>query len=320
MSTPIDLSDALRTPPPSASAPGGGKGRGRGNGTRLDDIARPALWIALPISALLLTYLGWGLLGGAWADPRWKQQTHPYHLLQLSNIGLVFTLMRIAAVVLVVALLICCLRDEGVGYALLGMAAVLYFGLPLLTGQIYIWQSLHETDASQVALRGMQTVALFYGVPGLIWTAWALVSASDRAAEAAAIRRANIKYATASAARSLGGKVPPRLTAQQRQNRTYQILSVVVLLAEPVLVLFNLDAVKGWTGHLLAGVEQVTNRFTLTPNAKRHRGVARRGQRDYPLDRADHPEPGGAVAGPETSGILLLPAQPNCWTENNYDH
>ena len=79
--------------------------------------------------------------------------------------------MRIAAVVLVAALLICCLRDEGVGYALLGMAAVLYFGLPLLTGQIYIWQSLRETDASHVALQGVQTVALLYGVPGLIWTA-----------------------------------------------------------------------------------------------------------------------------------------------------
>ena len=160
----------------------------------------------------MLTYLGWGLLSGAWADPAWKQQTHPYHLLQLSNIRLVIELMEIAAVVLVTALLVCCLRDEGVGYALLGMAAVLYFGLPLLTGQIYIWQSQHETNASHFALQGVQNVALFYGLPGLIWSGVGLIRRFIAAGEVAAIRRANIKYATTSAARSLGVKAPPRLT------------------------------------------------------------------------------------------------------------
>jgi hypothetical protein len=266
MSMPIDLSDALRATPPPASAPGGGKGRGRGTGTRLDDVARPALWIALLATALLLTYLGWGLLGGAWSNPTWKQQTHQYHLLQFSNIALVLGLMRLAAVVLVVALLICCLRDEGVGYALLGMAAVLYYGLPLLAGQIYIWQGLHETDASRLALIGVQDVALLYGVPGLIWSGVGIAMRFIAAGEVAAIRRANVKYATTSAARSLGVKTPSHLTVLQRRNRTYQVLSVIILLAEPVLVLCNLDTVKGLTGHLLAGVEQVTNRFTLAPN------------------------------------------------------
>ena len=33
-----------------------------------------------------------------------------------------------------------------------------------------------------------------------------------------------------------------------------------------MLVLFNLDAVKGLTGHLLSAVEQVTNRFTVAPS------------------------------------------------------
>ena len=180
MSTPIDLSDALRTPPPSAPAPGGEEAAGRGAGTRLDDIARPALWIALIVSALLLMYLGGGLLGGAWADPAWKHQTHQYRVLQISNIGLVLSLMRIAAVVLVAALLICCLSDEGVGYALLGMAAALYFGLPLLTGQIYIWQSPRETDASPSRAAGDADRGARVRRAGPVWTAIASSSVSAR--------------------------------------------------------------------------------------------------------------------------------------------
>ena len=278
MSTPIDLSDALKTPPPSLSPQSGGKkggGRGRGTGTRLDDIARPVLWIALALTGLLLLYLCWGLFGGTWADPAWTKPgglvlkhsaLHNYREQQMANIGFVFGLLRLLALVVVAALVICSFRDEGAGYALLGAAALLYFGLPLITGQVYIWQGLRATDASSDVLREMQTVALFYGLPGLIWTAVDVVRRFRLAAEGAAVHRANLKYATAAAGRSLGVKNPPRLTAQQRQYRTYQWLAVAVLVAEPVLVFANLDAVKDWTTHLLAGVEGVTNRFAFTPN------------------------------------------------------
>ena len=279
MSTPIDLSNALKTPPPSLSSPPGSKkktGRGRGTGTRLDDFARPAIWIAFTLSILLLLYLGWGLFGGAWANPGWSKPgglvmtpaaLHQYRELQVNNIALVFSLLRIAALVTLVGLLVCCFRDEGVGYTLLGTAAVLYFGLPLATAQVYLWQNLKATLASQDVLREMQTLALLYGVPGVLWTAVDLVRHFHAAAEAVSIRRANLKYATAAAGRSLGVKAPPRVTAQQRQYRTYQILAVIILLAEPMLVLLNLDAVKDWTVHLLGNVEGITNRFALTPHA-----------------------------------------------------
>ncbi|MBV9850173.1 MAG: hypothetical protein JO250_10910 [Armatimonadetes bacterium] len=274
MSTPIDLSNALKTPPPSVSSrPGGSKGAGRGPQTRLDDIARPVLWTALAVTALLLIYVGWGLFGGAWANPTWDSlkadlhRLHLYHQVQMANIGLVFDLLRVAAVVLLVTLVICCLHDEGVGYVLLGTAAALFFGLPLLAGQIYVWQNLRATEASQAVLRQMQILALFYGVPGLIWTAVDLVRRLQASAEAAAIRRASLQHAQASGARALGVRTPKRgLTAEQRQYRTYQTCAVIILIAEPLLVLLNLGTVEVWVGRLLAAVERITNRFSFSAN------------------------------------------------------
>ena len=68
------------------------------------------------------------------------------------------------------------------------------------------------------------------------------------------------------------------MSAQQRQNRTYQILVVALLLAEPVLVLFNLDAVKGWTTHLLGIVEHHQSFFAHARRG-RHCDPAQRRQR-----------------------------------------
>lgn len=272
MSTPFDLSDALKTPPPTLSPRPGGKkrGGGRGTGTRLDDFARPVLWGALVVSILLLIYVGWGLFGGAWSNPVWDKlgggQRHQYHTVQLANIGFVFSLLRISALVLVVSLLICCLREEGAGYVLLGAGAVLYFVLPLLTDQVFGWQGARATEASQDVLREMQTVALLLGVPGLIWSGVDIVRRFRMAAEGAAVRRANLKYATAAKYRALGGKQTSHVTAEQRQYRTYQFLAVTLVVVEPLLIFLNLDTVKVWMGHLLGAVDAVTNRFSLSAN------------------------------------------------------
>jgi hypothetical protein len=274
MSAPFDLSDALKTPPtaldgkPLGSRSGGGGRRPPAN-VRLDEAARKVIWVALTACVLLGAYLLFGLFAAQshWAKgPQgWGQQNSVFRLQQLSNIAMVTEALEFAAVALIGAMLAVFRDDEGAGYTLLATAAVLYAGVPLLANQFLPLEGLKASEATNGALRDLQTVGLVFGVPGLLWSCVEMWRRFRSAAEAALIKQANARYAEASTARSLGGKAPARrLTAWQRQQRRYQTLSVIVLIGEPLLVLANLGAIKAWMGGLLSLTERLS--FSTSPS------------------------------------------------------
>ena len=263
MSAPFDLSDALKTPPtPLTGKPGGKGGKSRPPvNVRLDEAARRVLWITLVLGTLMTLYLLWGLYEGTWASPVWNHQPHAFHLQQISNIATISNLLELDVIGLIVAMVIAFYQDEGAGFALLGGAAVYYFGVPLLTNQMFSIQSRTSSLASQEVLQNLQMTGLILGIPGLIWSIVDIVRRFRAAAEAALVRQANHKYGAAAAAHALGGRVPGRrLTPHQRKQRTYQWLSLLVVIGEPLLVYLNLGIVENWMQGLLA----LTNRLSFS--------------------------------------------------------
>jgi hypothetical protein len=271
MSAPFDLSEALKTPPSALNTKTGGRGGGRRPpvNVRLDEAARKVIWIALTVCVLLGGYLLFGLFApqSHWANGAnqgWQHQTHAFRSLQLSNISMVSGILQFAAIVLIAAMLVVFYNDEGAGYTLLGVAAVIYVGIPLLANWLFPLQALRSSDATQKALQEIQSLGLIFGVPGLIWSVVEVGRRFQAAAEVALVKQANAKYAEASAARSLGAKVPGRkLTRWQRQQRTYQILSVFLIVGEISLVLLNLSTIQGWMGGLLGLMNRLS--FSSSP-------------------------------------------------------
>ncbi len=270
MSAPFDLSDALKTPAtslngkPLGGKPGGGGKRQPPANVRLDEAARKVIWTALTVCVALALYLLFGLFSGQshWANGAgqgWNQQTHAFRLQQIANIGMVSELLELGAVILIAAMVVVFRYDEGAGYTLLVVAALLYAGVPLLTDQFFPMQSLRPSEATQQVLRDLQMVGLIFGVPGLIWSCVEMWRRFRSAAEAALVKQANSKYAEASAARSLGVKAPTRrLTKWQKQQRQYQILSVLVIIGEPLLVFANLGTIQTWMQGLLALTQRLS--------------------------------------------------------------
>jgi hypothetical protein len=197
MPAPIDLSQIPARPrSPSKSFLGGGK-PGRGTGTAIDEYARKVLWIALLVSLLLMTYLLFGLFSGAWAK---EAMGHLYHSniadynRQMANIALVYQVLQFSTLIFVVSFLICCMRDESVGYVLVGIGLAFYAGLPFITSQVYDWRSLKTDIATGILMRHFQMLSWLFFLPGIIWVIGDLIRRFRSAAEVAAIQRANVKY------------------------------------------------------------------------------------------------------------------------------
>lgn len=266
MSAPFDLSDALKKPPVSLSPKSGGKpSRRPPANVQLDDFARKVIWLTLAVCLLSIGYLAWGLYSGAWADPQWKHAEHGFRLQQLANIDMVADVFRFASIALIAAMVVVFHYDEGAGFALLGVALIIYAGLPLMTSQVFSYAGLRGTMATEAALRNLQDVGVIYGIPGLIWSIVDIVRRFKAAADAALVKQANQKYAEAAKARALGGHVPARrrLTPYQKQQRRYQILAVMVIIGEPLLVYLNVGTIQVWLQGVLALTQKLS--FTTSP-------------------------------------------------------
>lgn len=70
----------------------------------------------------------------------------------MENISTLFRLLQFSSLVAVAALLVSCARAEGVGYWLLGTAAVFFVGPPFLAGQIYSFKHQTASAASKMVL------------------------------------------------------------------------------------------------------------------------------------------------------------------------
>ncbi len=205
MSERIDLTEA---PLPAARRPSQ-KGKGRGTGApKLDDFARRVLGPAAVLSILLALYLLWGLFSGAWSHQEMGQLTAARRTLQLENIALVFHLLQISSLLMLAALLTACAQVEGIGYWLLGAAALFYAGPSFLANQIYPTRHITASDASKSVLADFQILAWLFAVPGAVWTIVELARRVAAAADLAAIQRANAKYGA-------GTKTQPK--SKQRQ-------------------------------------------------------------------------------------------------------
>ena len=118
----IDLTEA---PLPAARRPSQ-KGKGKGTGSpKLDEFARRTLGPSAVLSVLLALYLLWGLCSGAWSHQEMGQLSAARRTLQLENLALVVHLLQISSLVMLAALLTACAQVEGMGYWLLGAAALL---------------------------------------------------------------------------------------------------------------------------------------------------------------------------------------------------
>jgi hypothetical protein len=206
----IDLTEAPLPPP---RRPNSRKAKG-GGASKLGDFARTLTNFGSMICGLLLLYLFWGLWSGVWSHEGIVHLNAAGRLQQLSNVIFLFKLLDIAALVTVIALLICCARAEGTGYWLLGTAAFFYAGVTFLTNLIYY--SLHQTSSqiSVLMLGDFQTLAWLFAVPGVIWTTIDLAKRFGEAAELAAIQRANVKY---------GAKATRQTGAGQGASRQRQL-------------------------------------------------------------------------------------------------
>jgi len=195
MPTTFDLSDASRggpnlpTPQPSK-----GSGKGRGTGLPIDDFARTLLYLSLAVTSLCLVYTLWGLFGGAWTNPAWGVLSHADRVRHLSNIHLIGTILTIASFVDVICLSICCWQDEGVGYLLFGIAAVLYAGMPPLTQAVLDGRGFKATNASGETLHMLSGLAWIYLVPSIGFVIADFIRRLKAMSERAAIQRANMRY------------------------------------------------------------------------------------------------------------------------------
>ena len=203
MSERIDLTEA---PLPAARRP---IRKGKGTGTpKLDDFARRILGPAALVSILLTLYLFWGLLSGAWSHQAMGVLTLARRTQQLDNITLVFHLLQVSSLLTLAALLTACAQVEGIGYWLLGTAALFYAGPSFLANQIYPVRKITASTASTTVLGDLQLLAWLFAVPGAVWTIVELVRRVAAAADLAAIQRANAKYGA-------GTKTQPK--SKQRQ-------------------------------------------------------------------------------------------------------
>ena len=203
MSERIDLTEA---PLPAARRP---TRKGKGTGTpKLDDFARRILGPAALVSILLTLYLFWGLLSGAWSHQAMGVLTLARRTQQLDNITLVFHLLQVSSLLTLAALLTACAQVEGIGYWLLGTAALFYAGPSFLANQIYPVRKITASTASTTVLGDFQLLAWLFAVPGAVWTIVELIRRVAAAADLAAIQRANAKYGA-------GTKTQPK--SKQRQ-------------------------------------------------------------------------------------------------------
>lgn len=203
MSERIDLTEA---PLPAARRP---IRKGKGTGTpKLDDFARRILGPAALVSILLTLYLFWGLLSGAWSHQAMGVLPLARRTQQLDNITLIFHLLQASSLLTLAALLTACAQVEGIGYWLLGTAALFYAGPSFLANQIYPVRKITASTASTTVLGDFQLLAWLFAVPGAVWTIVELVRRVAAAADLAAIQRANAKYGA-------GTKTQPK--SKQRQ-------------------------------------------------------------------------------------------------------
>ena len=201
----IDLTEA---PLPAARRPAR-KGNGKGTGApKLDEFARRVLGPAALVTILLTLYLLWGLLSGAWSHQAMGVLPLARRNEQLDNIALVFHLLQASSLVMLAALLTACAQVEGIGYWLLGAAALFYAGPSFLANQIYPLRKITASTASTTVLADFQLLAWLFAVPGAVWTIVELVRRVAAAADLAAIQRANAKYGA-------GTKTQPK--SKQRQ-------------------------------------------------------------------------------------------------------
>jgi hypothetical protein len=188
----FDLSEASKGGPPQPPAPPPSKGRG--TGLPIDDYARTLLYISLAVTGVCLLYTLWGLFGGAWANPAYQALGHADRLRHLSNIGSVGTVLSVASIIDVVCLAICCFRDEGVGYLLLAVAAVLYAGMSYITGAVLNARGMQPSPATSTAIGMLARLASIYLVPGVLFVLVDFVRRLKAMSEAAAVQRANVRY------------------------------------------------------------------------------------------------------------------------------
>ena len=109
---------------------------------------------------------------------------------------------------MIVSLLVSCAKAEGVGYWLLGGALFLGAGTPFITEQVYGYTHHTSGSASQLALGDLNSLAWFFGVPGVLWTMVDIGRRLSSAADIAAVQRANAKY---------GHGIPKQKASTQRQ-------------------------------------------------------------------------------------------------------
>ena len=196
MPGPIDLS-APPLPPPRRTAnkppPRGGF---QAQIPRIQEISKQIFWVALVVDALLLTYLLWGLGSGGWSHQALGILSIARRAEQVQNITMVMSGLRISAFVTMASLLVCAATDEVLGYALLGVAALLYLGLPYLTVQWFEMRSYKPSITSQMLMTNFQALAWFFIMPGLALVAIDIARRLGTMAERFAIQKVNIKYGT----------------------------------------------------------------------------------------------------------------------------
>ena len=201
----IDLTEA---PLPAARRPVK-KGTGKGTGApKLDAFARKVLGPAAAVTFLLTLYLLWGLLSGAWSHQQMGQLPSARRSLTMENIALVYHILQVSSLLTLAALLTACAQVEGIGYWLLGGAALFYAGPSFLANQIYPVRKMTASNASTAVLADFQLLAWLFAVPGAVWTIVELTRRVAAAADLAAIQRANAKYGA-------GAKAQPK--SKQRQ-------------------------------------------------------------------------------------------------------
>ena len=158
------------------------------------NLCRFAVWLSGIACVAILLYLGWGLLGGVYGNPNFHHLAHSERARHFENITSCSNALNISSLVFVISLLMLTYQDMAIGYILLLIATVLYFGFPYLTSEIMGFQNMTASDASTQAIAGVVGVARTYFAPGVIWTVVDLIRRVMSALENAAIQRANLRY------------------------------------------------------------------------------------------------------------------------------
>lgn len=158
------------------------------------NIFRGIVWASGVAGIVIILYLAWGLLSGAWANPIFMHLGHDERLRHMNNITMCQTALKLTAWVFILSLLAITFQDASIGYILLACATVFYFGFPFLASEILGFQNFRASSATQDAIADVQGIAIIFGVPGIIWTFVDFVRRMQSAAENSAIQRANLKY------------------------------------------------------------------------------------------------------------------------------